>query len=106
MQKDGENYDSDNTAAPVVNEITLRIFLAIMLIMKLFGFFFDTKGAFLHGEFTNEKPMFIEAPKGWEKFYPKNVVLELLATLHGLKKHGCFLYRGVTYHERHELQKM
>ena len=30
--------------------------------------------------------MFIEVPKGWEKFYPRNVVLELLATLYGLKQ--------------------
>ena len=86
VQNDGENYDSDNTSAPVANEITLRVVLAIMLIIRVLGKCFDVKGDFLHGEFSNEKPMFIEVPKGWEKFYPKNFVLELLATLYGLKK--------------------
>ena len=86
MQKDGENYDSDDTAAPVVNEITLRVVLAIMLIMRLLGIFFDIKGAFLCGKFTNGNPMFIEVPKGCEKFYPNNIFFELLATLHGLKQ--------------------
>ena len=36
--------------------------------------------------------MFIEVPKGWEKFYPKNVVLELLATLRGLKQRPFSLF--------------
>ena len=38
-QKDGENYDVNNAASPVVNEVTLRVELSIMLILRALGFF-------------------------------------------------------------------
>ena len=57
-----------------------------MLILRALGNFFDVKGSFLHEQFTNEKPIFVEVPQRWKKFYPNNVALELLATLCGLKQ--------------------
>ena len=59
MQMYGHNYDSNNTAVPVVNEVALRVELTLMLILRALGKCFDVKGALLHGQFTNEKLMFI-----------------------------------------------
>ena len=50
---DSENYDANNKAAPAANEVTLRIALSLMLILRALGKCFDVKGDFLHGQFTN-----------------------------------------------------
>ena len=57
-----------------------------MLILRVLGKYFDVKGAFLHGQFTNENHIFIELPQGQENLCPKNFALELLATLNGLNR--------------------
>ena len=62
MNKDEENYDTNNSASLEVNEVTLRVVLALMLILKEIGKKIDVKGTFLHVQFTNEKHMFIEVP--------------------------------------------
>ena len=85
-QKKGEDYEENGTAAPVVNEITLRIVLALMLIARMAGNVYDIKGAFLHGQFINERRIHIDVPQRWEKHYPGNVLLELLAPIYGLKQ--------------------
>ncbi|KAL7575735.1 hypothetical protein ACA910_003068 [Epithemia clementina (nom. ined.)] len=45
----------------------------------------DVKGAFLKAPFDPKHKVFMEVPKGFEKFYPKNCVLLLLKTLYGVK---------------------
>ena len=66
-QTKGEDYNKDETAVLVVNEITIRVMLALMLTLRMLGNVHDTKGAFLCGEFTNERKMHIEVPQGWKK---------------------------------------
>jgi hypothetical protein len=50
-QIDGEHYDDNTKAAPVVNEATIRIVMILMLMAGWYCELLDVKGAFLHGEF-------------------------------------------------------
>ena len=49
MKKDGENYDDNNEALPAVNKVTLRVALALILILRSLGKCFGIKVKFLHG---------------------------------------------------------
>jgi len=78
---------SDELAAPVVNEMTIRIVFILMIMARYCGELMDVRGAFLLGEFGKEEEIFMEVPKGFEKFYdPFTVVLLLLKTIYGLKQ--------------------
>ncbi len=37
----------------------------------------NMKGVFLHGEFEDGEVIYMKVPRGFEKFYPENVVLKL-----------------------------
>ena len=86
-QQDGKHYDKDNIAVPVVNEVTIWIILILMVMhITWVGMLLDINGAFLNGEFEDDHQLYLEVPKGMEKFYPCNVVLLLLKTIYGLKQ--------------------
>jgi len=85
-QIDGEHYDADSTAAPVVNEITIRLVFTLMVMAGWYAEVVDVRGAFLHGEFDEETRLFMEVPEGFEKFYPVGCLLLLLQTIYGLKQ--------------------
>ena len=53
----------------------------------------DFKGAFLHGNFEDSKEIYMEVPKGFEKFYAVNIVILLLQILYGLKQAAMALWR-------------
>ena len=53
----------------------------------------DVKGAFLHAEFTDDKEIYMEVSKGFEKHYPGNVVLRLCKTIYGLKQAAMAFWR-------------
>ena len=55
----------------------------------------DVKGAFLHGEFTDSKEIYMEVLKGFEKYYPGNVVLRLRKTTYGLKQAAMAFWRMI-----------
>ena len=63
-EKKGKNYNKDKTVASIVYEITIRVILALILILRMIENVYDIKGAFLHSEFTNKRKMHIEVPKG------------------------------------------
>ena len=46
----------------------------------------DVHGAFLEGLFSHGEKLYMNVPKGFEKFYPIDVVLLLLKTPYGLKQ--------------------
>ena len=50
-QVDGIHYDSDSTAAPVVNEITIRMVFVLMVMAGWYAEVVDVCGAILHGKF-------------------------------------------------------
>ena len=80
-QQEGLHYDPDSLAAPAANEMTVRIALTLMIMATWYGYLVDHVGAFLHGKFNPGEEVYIKIPKGFEKYYPKDVVLQLMRTL-------------------------
>jgi Reverse transcriptase (RNA-dependent DNA polymerase) len=85
-QVDGEHYDEDAKAAPVVSEATIHIVLILIIMAGWCAEVLDVKGAFLHGTFEKGRQVYMEVPQGFERFYPSNCVLLLLKTLYGTKQ--------------------
>ena len=85
-QVDGKHYDSKDTAAPVVTEITIRVVLVLIIMAGMYAELLDVHGAFLLGDFDPKHKMYMELPKGFEKWYPSNCVLLLLKTIYGVKQ--------------------
>ena len=85
-QQKGIHYDPDGLAAPVANEITIRIALTLMMMANWYAYMIDHVGAFLHGRFGAGEEIYISVPQGFEKFYPPGVVLQLERTLYGTKQ--------------------
>jgi hypothetical protein len=82
-QRDGEHFDATDKASPVVNDITIRIVLTLIVMAGLWAEIVDVKGAFLTAEFEPHHKRYTTVPKGFEKYYPGNVVLLLKRTLYG-----------------------
>jgi len=55
----------------------------------------DTTGAFLCGNFQEDKPIYMQDPEGFEKHYPGDVLLLLLSTIYGLKQAARALLVGI-----------
>ena len=52
-QEENVHYDPSSTAAPVTNDVTIRMMLTLALMAGWIGYIVDVNGAFLHGEFEN-----------------------------------------------------
>ena len=85
-QVDNRSYDSANIHAPVTNNITIRLFLVLVLLAGWVAHIVDVKGACLYGEFEEGEKVYMKVPEGWEHLYPPNVILLLLCTIYGLKQ--------------------
>jgi hypothetical protein len=85
-QIDGEHYDEDSKAAPVVQLATIFIVLILTVVMSWHAILLDVRGAFLHGKFEKDRKIYMDVPQGFERFYPLGVVLLLLKTLYGTKQ--------------------
>jgi hypothetical protein len=92
-QIDGIHYHEDNKSAPVVNDMTIQIVFVLAVLAKWYMEVLDIKGAFLHGEFEDGERIYMEIPKGFERFYASNLVLLLLTTLYGLKQGALAFWR-------------
>ncbi|KAL7572430.1 hypothetical protein ACA910_006609 [Epithemia clementina (nom. ined.)] len=86
-QRPGVAYDPKSIFAPVVHKTTIKVALVLMVMAGGGGVatVVDVKGAFLKAPFNPRHHVYMEVPKGFEKFYPKNCVLLLLKTLYGVK---------------------
>ena len=83
----GEHYDPKSIAAPVTNDITIRVILILMIMAMWCGELLDVKGAFLHGLFgPKENPLYMHIPQGFTEYYPPGWILLLLKTIYGLKQ--------------------
>jgi hypothetical protein len=82
-RRDGEHFDSSNKASPVVSDSTIRIILTLIVMAGFWAETVDVRGAFLTAEFEEGHKMFVTVPKGFEKYYPGNVVLLLTRTPYG-----------------------
>jgi len=85
-QTDSLHYNEDDKAAPVVNDVTIRIVLIMIVLAAWWAELLNVKGAFLNGRFQNGEQLYMTVPQGFEKFYPPNVMLLLLQTIYGLKQ--------------------
>jgi hypothetical protein len=85
-QIDGEHYDENEKFAPVASDVAIHIVLIMIAMTGWWAELLDVKGAFLCGVFEKGRQMFMATPPGFEKFYPMNVVLLLLKTVHGTKQ--------------------
>ena len=71
--------------SPVVHEITVRIMLVLMVMALWHAEIIDVKGALLKASFDPKHKVYMEIPNGFQKFYPKNILLLLKKTLYGVK---------------------
>jgi len=93
-QVEGVHYNKDDIAAPVTNEVTIRVLMVIILVLQLHSGLLDVKGAFLQGEFgKNDKDLYMKVPEGLESYYPDNVYLKLLAPIYGLRNSAMAFWR-------------
>jgi hypothetical protein len=53
----------------------------------------DIKGAFLHEEIEDSKVFYMKVPRGFERFYPDDVVLKLKKCIYGLKQAAMVFWR-------------
>jgi hypothetical protein len=83
-QVDGVHCDKNTKAAPVTNEITIRIVSILLVMSRWYAELIDVKGAFLKGEFADGEEIYMEIPQGFERFYGNNCVLLLKRTIYGL----------------------
>lgn len=60
-QQDGTHYDSTDKASPVVNDITIRIALVLIVMGGLWAEIVDVNGAFLTAEFEPNHKMYVKA---------------------------------------------
>jgi hypothetical protein len=58
-QINGENYEEDDKAAPVVNDITIRITMCLMVMAAWAAHIMDVHGAFLKGKFKAGEVIFM-----------------------------------------------
>jgi hypothetical protein len=66
-QIDGLHFDSSDTSAPVVNDITIRIVFVPMIMAGWTAMLLDVKGAFMNGRFKDDKKLYMYVPERFEK---------------------------------------
>jgi hypothetical protein len=79
--------------ASVINAMTIRIVLSIMLMQSGIAHVLDVKGTFLYGKFEDGKMICIKVALGFEKFYSGNTALLLKKTLYSLKQAAMAFHR-------------
>jgi hypothetical protein len=85
-QVDGEHFDSRNISSPVTNNATIRISMVLTIIFRWSAGLIDVQGASLCGNLKDGEEIYMEVPEGFETFFPADVLLLLLQTIHGLRQ--------------------
>ena len=70
----------------MTNEATIRVVLVLSVVFGWANQLVDVKGAFLCGNFQEEKPIYMKVPEGFETHYTEGMVLKLMKTIYGLKQ--------------------
>eukprot|EP00957_Ditylum_brightwellii_P204756 15340724-Ditylum_brightwellii.AAC.1 len=79
-QQDGLHYHSHDLSAPVVNDMTIRMIMIMIIMAGWATRLLDVNGAFLNGRFQNGEKLYTPVPQGFEPFYPADVLLLFLRT--------------------------
>ncbi len=95
-QEEGIHHNKDDLAAPVVNDITIKIMFVLQILADYCDQLVDVKGAFLIGSFDNGEVIHIKVPKGLQHKYPKDIVSLLLKTIHGTKQAAVQFHKELT----------
>jgi hypothetical protein len=85
-QVNGEHYSETDKSSPVVAELTIKMIFMLIMVAGWYAELVDVRGAFLNGHFEPEHTMYLHVPKGFEQYYPTNVVLLLLKAIYGTKQ--------------------
>eukprot|EP00957_Ditylum_brightwellii_P167544 12754694-Ditylum_brightwellii.AAC.1 len=94
-QVDGLHYNSQDLLAPVVNNMTVRIVVILIIMASCVSELLDAQGAFLNNRFQNGEQLFMHVPQGIAKFYPPDVLLLLLQIIDGLKQAAMQFWRAL-----------
>ena len=62
----------------------------------------DVEGAFLQGQFENGEELYIEVPDGFEKCYPRNVVLRMNVPMYGTKQAAYCFFKTFAKQVKHK----
>lgn len=91
-QRKGIHYNPDSISSPVTNANTIRIVLTLLAASPGWeAWIVDVEAAFLQGKFYDGEEMYIEVPEGFEQYYPRDAVLQMLRPLYGTKQAAaCF----------------
>ena len=82
----GSHYASNSIATLVTNPITMHIILTLWCMNAVWmAVIIDVEGAFLQGQFENDKELYIDVPNGFEELYPGDVVLRMNVPLYETK---------------------
>ena len=93
QQIEGEHYDSSNLAAPVTNEMSVRLFMVLAIMAGWRTYVLDVRGAFLLGSFEDGEMIYMSRPRGFEQWYPPDIALLLLKTIYGTKQAAMAFWR-------------
>jgi hypothetical protein len=85
--------DASSISAPVMNGMTIKLVLMLMLASGGIAHVVNVKGALLHGKFDTGEKIYIKIPLGFEEFYDNDTVLLLKKCLYGLKQVAMAFYR-------------
>ena len=91
-QRSGIDYEQ--TFAPVISIVGVRIILSIAATMKLSLRKYDVSNAYLYSKI--DKEIYIEIPRGYKGNHQKGDVLQLKRALYGLKQSGALWNNLVT----------
>ena len=94
-QMNGVHCNEDAKAAPVANKIVIRMVLVLIVMALWWAELLDMQGAFLTGEMDLENGCYLQVPERFSKFYPGNVVLQLLKTLYRLRQSAFVFWKSL-----------
>jgi hypothetical protein len=83
---EGQHFDALNISAPVMNGMTIKLVMTLMLASGSIAHVVNVKGAFLHSNFKDGEKIYIKIPLGFKEFYDDDTVLLLKKCLYGLKQ--------------------
>ena len=84
QQREGLQNQAEDKSAPVINGMTIKIILTLIVLSNWFTKIVDVQGAFLNVKFQQHtEKVYASVPQGFEQWYPHNAILLMLKTIYG-----------------------
>jgi hypothetical protein len=97
-QVDGEHCDQETKSSTVISNVPIRVTMMMIVMAAWTAHLMDVHDAFLKGKFKDAEITCMQAPQGFKKSYPKNLVLLLLRTMHRLVQEPLAFWRHLKRH--------